>query len=65
MPDRGPDNGGTKVLLRGRNFHPFKDHNIDNNNDTFCMFENLAKVPATVINSTKVICVAPPSYVLR
>lgn len=29
------------------------------------MFENLAKVPATIINSTKVICHSPPSYVLR
>lgn len=29
------------------------------------MFENLGKVPATVINSTKAYCVAPPSYVLR
>jgi IPT/TIG domain len=29
------------------------------------MFENLGKIPATVINSTKAVCVAPPSYVLR
>jgi hypothetical protein len=29
------------------------------------MFENLGKVPATIINSTKAVCVAPPSYVLR
>lgn len=29
------------------------------------MFENLAKVPATIVNSTKVICHSPPSYVLR
>lgn len=65
IPDRGPDSGGTKVLLRGRNFHPFKDQNIDNANDTFCMFENLAKVPAMVINSTKIHCISPPSYVLR
>jgi hypothetical protein len=67
VPDRGPDQGGTKVLVRGRNFHPFKDHasSIDNANDTFCMFENLAKVPATIVNSTKVYCTSPPSYVLR
>ncbi len=26
IPDRGPDPGNTRVLLRGRNFHPFKDH---------------------------------------
>jgi hypothetical protein len=65
IPDRGPDTGGAKVLLRGRNFHPFDGLSIDNSNDTFCMFENLGKVPATVINSTKVYCIAPPSYVLR
>lgn len=29
------------------------------------MFENLAKVPAKIINSTKAICYSPPSYVLR
>lgn len=29
------------------------------------MFENLGKVPATVINSTKMVCLSPPSYVLR
>jgi hypothetical protein len=52
-------------LLKGRNFWPFKDESIDNRNDTFCMFENLAKVPAKIINSTKVVCLAPPSYVLR
>lgn len=65
IPDRGPDTGGTKLLLRGRNFRPFDGLSIDNANDTFCMFENLGKVPATVINSTKAYCIAPPSYVLR
>lgn len=29
------------------------------------MFENLGKVPATIINSTKAYCMTPPSYVLR
>lgn len=65
IPDRGPDTGNTKVLLKGRNFWPFKDEPIDNSNDTFCMFENLGKVPARIINSTKVECLSPPSYVLR
>ena len=65
IPDRGPDIGGTKVLLKGRNFFPFKEMSIDNSNDTFCMFEDLGKVPAVVINSTKVHCLSPPSYVLR
>jgi hypothetical protein len=65
VPDKGPDAGGTKVLVKGRNFFPFKDEAIDNSNDTFCMFENLAKVPVQIINSTKVICISPPSYILR
>lgn len=67
VPDRGPDAGGTRVLVKGRNFLPFKEHSdkIDNANDTFCKFENLAKVPATIINSTKAICYSPPSYILR
>jgi hypothetical protein len=65
-PDRGPDAGGNKVLLKGRNFMPFKEETqIDNANDTFCMFENIGKVPAVLINSTKLTCVAPPSFVLR
>jgi hypothetical protein len=38
--------------------------NIDISNDTFCEFEGIAKVKATVINSTKLTCVAPPNYVL-
>jgi hypothetical protein len=66
IPDRGPDTGGTQVLLKGRNFHPFRDNSmISNYNDTFCMFEDIGKVPAVIINSTKVHCLSPPSYVLR
>jgi len=65
VPDRGPDTGGNKILLKGRNFQPFLNLDIDNSNDTFCYFENLGKVPAKVINSTKAYCIAPPSYVLR
>jgi len=65
VPDRGPDAGGTKVLLKGRNFYPFNYLGVDNANDTFCKFENLAKVPAKIINSTKAICYSPPSYILR
>lgn len=66
IPDRGPDTGGTQVLLKGRNFHPFRDNSmIANYNDTFCMFEDIGKVPAVIINSTKVHCLSPPSYVLR
>ena len=65
VPNRGPDEGGTEVLLRGNNFNPFHFESIDNHNDTFCRFEGLAMVPAKVINSTKVYCTSPPSYVLR
>jgi IPT/TIG domain len=66
IPDRGPDTGGTQILLKGRNFHPFRDNSmIANYNDTFCMFEDIGKVPAVIINSTKVQCLSPPSYVLR
>jgi hypothetical protein len=65
IPDRGPDTGGTKILLKGRNFRPFYDLGIDNSNDTFCMFENLGKVPAIIVSPTKMTCLSPPSYVLR
>ena len=64
-PNRGPDNGGTHVLLKGNNFNPFADYPIKNYNDTFCRFGQLGTVPVTVINSTKVVCISPPSYVLR
>eukprot|EP01022_Parablepharisma_sp_SALTPOND_P004399 TRINITY_DN120219_c4_g1_i1.p1 TRINITY_DN120219_c4_g1~~TRINITY_DN120219_c4_g1_i1.p1 ORF type:complete len:1747 (-),score=99.47 TRINITY_DN120219_c4_g1_i1:2673-7913(-) len=64
-PNRGPDTGGTHVLLKGNNFDPFVDLPINNYNDTMCMFGPLGIVPAKVINSTKVVCVSPPSYVLR
>ena len=36
---------------------------IDNSNDTFCIFEGIGKVRAYALNSTKVYCVAPPNYV--
>jgi hypothetical protein len=44
---------------------PFIDSDIDNQNDTFCIFEGLGKVQATVINSTKLYCEAPPNYVVE
>ena len=64
-PNRGPDTGGTHVLLKGNNFDPFVDLPISNYNDTMCRFGPLGIVPMTVINSTKVICVSPPSYILK
>ena len=60
----GPDAGGNTVLLKGQNFNPFNGEDIDNNNDTFCNFEGIGKVKATIINSTKATCVAPPNYLL-
>ena len=37
---------------------------IDNSNDTFLIFEGIGKVPAYVINSTKLYCIAPQNYIL-
>ncbi len=65
VPDRGPDPGGNKVLVKGNNFNPFKDEDINNSNDTYVMFEGLGKVVVEVVNSTKAYVRAPPSYVLR
>ena len=52
-------------MLKGRNFFPFKEDldQIDNANDTFCAFIDLKiRVPAIVTNSTRAICISPPSY---
>lgn len=55
--------------MRGNNYDPFWDENFGNfeknYNDTFCRFGALGLVKAKVINSTKVLCTSPPSYVLR
>ena len=64
-PNRGPDTGGTHVLLKGNNFDPFAMNPINNYNDTFCKFGPLGIVPVQVINSTKVVCISPPSFILR
>ena len=64
-PNRGPDTGGTHVLLKGNNFDPYVDFPISNYNDTFCRFGELGIVPTQVINSTKIVCVSPASYILR
>jgi len=63
-PDLGPETGGNTIVLKGQNFKPFQDEpDVDNSNSTYCAFEALnVKVKATVYNSTKAICVAPPSY---
>ena len=61
--NRGPDSGGTVILLRGANFNPFKElGDLKLENDTFCLFETLGKRPAKVHSSTEIECVTPPSY---
>jgi len=52
--------GGTKITLRGNNFHPF-DYKLDinNSNDTFCNWGPLGKSAATVLSSTIAECVTP------
>lgn len=64
-PNRGPDDGGNEIMITGNNFDPFRLYDISNHNDTFCNFEGLSLMPATVHESTKISCNAPPSYVNR
>lgn len=61
MPNYGPDTGGNVIELKGSNFHPFKNEDIDNSNDTFCFFEQIGKMPLKVKDSTKAFCEAPPN----
>jgi hypothetical protein len=64
VPNYGPNSGGNRVILRGNNFMPFNlTEDIDNSNDTFCIFEGIGKVRAYPINSTKIYCEAPPNYI--
>eukprot|EP00824_Muranothrix_gubernata_P008912 TRINITY_DN2148_c0_g1_i1.p1 TRINITY_DN2148_c0_g1~~TRINITY_DN2148_c0_g1_i1.p1 ORF type:complete len:1639 (+),score=352.12 TRINITY_DN2148_c0_g1_i1:139-5055(+) len=53
--------------MRGRGFDPFKRRDdISTANDTFCDFVDLGvKQQAKIINSTKAVCISPPSPVLR
>ena len=65
VPNYGPDTGGNSVVVKGNNFMPFIENDeIDNSNDTFCEFEGIGKVLATVINATKLYCTAPPNFVV-
>ena len=64
-PSIGPETGGNEIMLRGDNFKPFSPElgEVDVTADTFCAFIALdVKVPATVLNSTRATCTAPPSY---
>ncbi len=65
-PNKGPDDGNSKILLHGQNFNPFKELNtLSNKNDTFCRFGEDIKLPGEVISSTEMECYTPPSYEVR
>lgn len=64
-PNYGPDVGGNNITFMGSNLHPFIDEQMINNaNDTFCIFWDLngKKMPATLVNATKLICEAPATF---
>jgi hypothetical protein len=64
LPDFGPIKGGAQIILKGNNFKPFDLVNdINNANDTFCMFGPLGKKPAKVYSSTEARCISPPNNV--
>ena len=67
-PDYGPMGGGTKVVLKGRDFMPWPfrfeenpNENNNNQNDTFCKWGELGVTPAMVLSSTEAECVSPPN----
>lgn len=64
-PSIGPETGGNEIVVRGDNFQPFRPElgEVDVTADTFCAFIALdVTTPATVLNSTRATCIAPPSY---
>ena len=55
-------------MVRGANFNPFhaEDGDPEISNSTQCAFTRLnVWVPAVILNSTRALCVAPPSYYYR
>ena len=38
-PPKGPWFGGTNITVKGRNFKPFNDAEIDNSLDRYCIFD--------------------------
>jgi len=61
-PDFGPVAGGTNITLKGSGFMPFDwATDIDNRNDTFCVWDELGKVRAEVISYTLAQCMVPPN----
>jgi len=68
VPNFGPDSGGNKVRIKGSNFNPFVElvnpdggMQIDNRNDTFCLFAEIGAMPLVVEKSTLAYCEAPPN----
>jgi plexin A len=62
VPDFAPLGGGATITLRGNNFLPFDLQNdINNANDTYCLFGALGKKPAKVVSSTEARCLSPPN----
>lgn len=56
------------MVVRGNNFQPFHpdQQEPEISNSTRCGFTQLnVWVPATILNSTRAICIAPPSYYYR
>lgn len=50
--------------MKGNNFKPFDFQNdINNANDTYCLFGPLGKKPAKVVSSTEARCISPPNNV--
>ena len=62
MPDFGPLKGGSQIILRGSGFMPFDPvKDVDNSNDTFCLWGPLGKTPAKVVSNTEARCMSPPN----
>jgi hypothetical protein len=61
VPNYGPDSGGNIIELRGSSYFPFADfaNEIDNSNDTFCIFQDEGKTPLKAISSTRAQCEVP------
>jgi hypothetical protein len=61
-PNFAPLAGKALIVLKGNNFLPFDFANdINNANDTFCLFGALGKKPAQVVTSTQARCYSPPN----
>lgn len=60
IPDYGSMTGDTKIMIKGNNFKPWEwEDEVNNQNDTFCSFGVLGKVPAQVLTGGVIECIAP------